>query len=556
MPRFLAIDSDAHGLTVASGNVKGGSVQIEQTFSWNDLPTVLTPASAAAAGPRLAEMLKTAGIAPAPVLFAISREKIVLKEIKHPPSPPQDEPAVVRFLAIKEFTESPDDGVLDYLPLGTEPTGERRSLVAFVNKDNYQSIKILCESAGLKVMQVTPRPFATAAAAARAVTTGAIPVPDAVDAAIAVVTLNEKTGEFNVVKNGALRFTRTISPIAMASETSLVGELRRNLAVYSAQAAGDEIQAVYLAEAETGLMGWSGRLGASLPVPVYPFDPLVGTSVADRVPPKERTRYTGVIGLLAGQAKFGPPAINFAQPRQPKADIHPHRNRNAVLALVGLVLFVGLTLGGYKLVSDSNQSTMNLRLRVKNLERQIEDAGPDAKRLAAAEAFEGRNVPWIDELYDLSVHFPDISKMKLTQFVGTAIPPPANKNRIRTTTVTPAARTVKKDEEPPVAKMRLQVASENGTLPEELVRSLARVSKYYSGVKMTTGALLPGGSSRNPVQQFVVEAQLARRSPADYTHKLRVSAPKPLAPVPELPVDPNPPGEAFPPDFGLDGDNR
>ncbi|MBX3400478.1 MAG: hypothetical protein KF873_17225 [Gemmataceae bacterium] len=551
MPRFLAIDADAHGLTVAAGSVRGGAVLLERAPLWLDAPQPLAPSGVAALAPRLAELLKSAGIAPAPVLFALGRDKVVMKELKHPPSAPQDEPAIVRFQAMKEFTESPDDGVLDYVPLGAEASGERRSLVAFVNKDVYAAAQALCDGSGLKLAVVSPRPFAAASAAARAVTTGAMPVPDVVDAAIAVLTLNETSGEFAVVKNGVIRFSRPVSAIAMASEAALVGALRNNLAMYAAQSGGDAVQAIYLAEADAGLSGWSGRLGASLPVPVYPFDPLAGFAGVEAIAPKQRARFAGVVGLLAGQAKFGPSPINFAQPRQPKAAVDPNRNRNAVVVLVGLVLLAGVALGGYILVSNSNAMTASMRRQVEAVKKQIEDAEPNAKRLAAAEDFEKRGVAWIDELYDLSVQFPDINKMKVTSFVGTAIPPPTAKDKQRQTLSATQAPRASANVIVPVAKLRLQIASENATFPEELVRSLSRESRYYSGVKMTTGPLLAGGGSRTPTQQFIVDAQLAHRSPADYLAKLRVTVPKPVEA--EKPAAPVP--DDFPNGFDPDGGN-
>lgn len=546
MPRYLAIDADARGLTVAAGSVRGGAIQLEQALVLPDAGP-LVPSSAAALGQRVAELLKSAGLAPAPVLFSIGRDRVVMKEIKHPPSPPQDEPAIVRFQAMKEFTESPDDGVIDYVPVGSDLSGERRSTVAYLNRELLIAIRTLCESAGLKVAAIAPRPYAAAAAAARAVTTGAIPVPDAVDAAIAVLTLDETSGEFAVVKNGALRMTRPVSAIAMANEAALVGELKRNLAVYSAQSGGDAIQAVYLAEAETGLTGWSGRLGASLPVPVFPFDPLAGTPATDRVPPKQRGRYTGVVGLLANQAKFGPPAMNFAQPRQPKAVVDPNRNRNAIIALLGLVILGGLAFGGFILVQNSNAQTTALRRQLEDAKKQIEELEPNAKRLAAAEEFEKRSITWIDEMYDLAVLFPDINKMKLTSFVGTAIPPPTTKDKLKAANAPKAGG---KAALVPVAKVRLQVASENATFPEELVRALARESKYYSNVRMTIGALLPGGNSRSPTQQFIVETQVGYRTPTDYTSKLRVSLPKPVEAE-----KPAAPAEEFPAGIEPDGGN-
>ncbi|QEL18802.1 hypothetical protein [Limnoglobus roseus] len=550
MARYLAIDADAHGLTVASGTVRSGVVHLEQTLSWTENPQPLSPSTAGPLGRKLAELLKTAGIAPAPVLFAIGRDRIILKEIKHPPSPPQDEPAVVRFQAIKELTESPDDGVLDYLPLGSDAAGERRASVAFLHNDQFKSFRAMCDAANLKLAGVTPRPFAAASAAARAVTTGAVPAPDSADAATAVVTLGESAGEFTVVKAGLVRFSRPISAMATANEATLVAELRKNLNVYSAQAAGDAIQAIYLAEGETGSGGWSGRLGASLPVPVHAFDPLAGSPAAERIPPRIRSRFAGVVGLLAGKAKIGPAPMNFAQPRQPRAAVNPNRNRLAVAALLGIVLLAALGFGGYVLVRDAEARTTALRAEVARLDDGIKNLEPDVKRLAAAEEYDRRNVPWLDEIYDLSVHFPDINKMKVVAYVGDALPPPTNKQKAVAqgpppapgqpaavaTPVTPAVKAVPG----PVAKIRLTVVSENPTLPQELVQALARESRFYSGVRMTTGALLPGGTSRTPVQQFFIDANVVRRAPVDYAALLRVTLPKPVAAAAERPAVPDP----------------
>jgi Tfp pilus assembly PilM family ATPase/outer membrane murein-binding lipoprotein Lpp len=551
LPRYLAIDADGHGLTVAAGSVRGGTAHVEQAFAWPETAPPLSPATAAPLGRRLAELLKEAGVAPAPVLFAVGRDRIILKEIKHPPSPPQDEPAVVRFQAMKELTESPDDGVLDYMPLGSDAGGERRSLVAFVNKDVFNAVKAACDAAGLKLAAVTPRPFATTAAAGRAVATGAVPVPDAVDAAVAVVTLNDSSGEFSVIKNGAVRFSRHVSPMAMTNEATLVAELRRNLSVYSAQSLGDSIQAIYLAEGETGLGGWSGRLGATLPVPVYPFDPLAGTPVADRVPPKQRSRFAGVVGLLAGQSRVGPTPINFVQPRQPRAEVNPNRNRIVVGALLGLLTLAGLAFRSYALLQSAAAKTANLQAQVQSLESDLKLREPDVKRLAAAEEFDKRGIPWLDEKYDLAVLFPDISKMKLMSYVVSALPPPVSKDKQKPAAPTGSRLTAS----PPVAKMRLTIAADNGTLPEELVRALARESRYYSGVRSTIGPLLPGGSARSPVQQFFIDANISRRSPEEYTSRLRVTLPKPEV-EPEKPAaapDPNPLG--LPGGFGPDGGN-
>ena len=101
--------------------------------------------------------------------------------------------------------------------------------------------------------------------------------------------------------------------------------------------------------------------------------------------------------------------------------------------------------------------------------------------------------------------------------------------------------TVMKKSEPPVARMELTVASDNGTLPGELVQAYARQSKYYSNVAMKLGQLLPGGTARSPIQQFTIEGAIARRSPNDYTSRLMVAPPKPAKIAENAPEGNNPP---------------
>ena len=43
--------------------------------------------------------------------------------------PAHEEPAIVRFQAVKELSDAADDVVLDYAPLGTTSTGEKRAFL-------------------------------------------------------------------------------------------------------------------------------------------------------------------------------------------------------------------------------------------------------------------------------------------------------------------------------------------------------------------------------------------------------------------------------------------
>jgi len=59
---------------------------------------------------------------------------------------------------------------------------------------------------------------------------------------------------------------------------TLLGEIKRNLAVYAGQAPQHPVRALYVAEATGPTLGVGDRLRDTLAIPVYRFDPLAAIS--------------------------------------------------------------------------------------------------------------------------------------------------------------------------------------------------------------------------------------------------------------------------------------
>jgi hypothetical protein len=353
-----------------------------------------------------------------------------------------------------------------------------------------------------------------------------------------VVTLSEGGGEFTVARGPQVRFARTIPPAAVASEQALIAELRRNLAV-AAQAGGEPVRAVYLAEADAGADGWAGRLRAALAVPVHPFDPVAGSPAADNIPPALRGRFAGPVGLLAARAAGRLP-INFAQPHQPRAEADPGRNRAALVGLAAIVLLGGGAVAGYVAVSASDDKVSKLQQQVRRADEDIKRLEPDARRLAAADEIVDRGVNWLDEFYDLSARFPDIGTMRMLAFKGTAIPPPTDKEREKEKAAAKPANNAPKK---PVAKIQIDVAAPDPKLPDALVNAME--SRYYPGANKKTGPLVQGaGNGKAQLQQFTIEANVVHRGPDEYTRRLPVAPPpRPAAAPTPAPTDAAAPAE-------------
>ncbi|HJZ54746.1 MAG TPA: pilus assembly protein PilM, partial [Gemmataceae bacterium] len=385
MSRYLAIDLDPEGLFVVAGTARGG-VRVEQALSWlpsldEGGPPPLSAETARAVGEQLRERLRAAGIAAGPTVVAVGRDKVILKELRYPAVAPTEEPALVRFQALKEITEAPEEVVLDYAPLANGAAdGERRSLAVILRKEVFAAIQTACAAAGLKLAGVTPRPFAVAAGLARAFAARSVMPPDTPDEAVAVVTLGPAGGEFTVIRHGEVAFTRAIPAPVVASEPLLIGQVRRDLAVYAGQAPAHPVQSVYVAEA--GPVGWTARLRTAIGMPVHHYDPIEGA--APEIAGPARGRFAGAAGLLAGRAADALP-INFAAPRQPKAEANPHKQKILLAALVALLLIAAGGALGYMELSAAERRVATLQSRKTQLQEKITALEPAAKQLEAVE---------------------------------------------------------------------------------------------------------------------------------------------------------------------------
>jgi Tfp pilus assembly PilM family ATPase len=430
--RFLAIDWDQSSLHVIAANVGGGSAKVQSAAVWQ-MDEPLTSANAAALGQVLRDRLKEAGIRAAPVLFCVPRERVTLKELRVPPVSEAEEAALVRFQAVKELAESPDDVVIDYSPEAGQGPGEgpenapRRVLAMAVRRELLSTYQAVCTAAGLKLECLTARSLGLMACLTRVMGTSVLtPTPEPPDSTVAGVLLGERGAELCVFRGAVLLQSRSL-----AGNGGLAQELRRGIALYDGTSPQRPVRAVYVAGKGTGEVRQG--LVDLIEVPVHSFDPFAGSEVPS-LPSGSHGAFAAAAGLLYGQARLGRQCINFVSPREPRAT-GPDRHRTARLAcaaVLGLLIAIGLVFR--VLQSSAAQDLAAANDAIAATDKQLAQA--KQTRSHVVPLGDWASVNWLDELYVITYVNPNVDHLRVTSFqtepvVARAVAKPGAKKEVK-----------------------------------------------------------------------------------------------------------------------------
>jgi Tfp pilus assembly PilM family ATPase len=429
LSRFLALDWDQNQLHVVAGHTGRRGLIVDRAAAWR----VETPATAEGAellGRALKDMLKAAGIAPAPVLACVSRSHFVVKEIWHPPVAAVEEAALIRFQAGKELADNTEDVVIDYTSLGPVGNGsnEQRSLALALRKSVLATYQALCKAANLPLAAVAPRAFGTAACLERdggaSFVGQTVEPPVSPTAPAAVLVIAEDWAEFAVVRGGTVLYTR-----ALQAGGNLAGEVRRNLALFSGQNAGTEpVGAVYVAgNGEHALL--RSQLHAMLGLPALPLDPFAREERLDLVGTERRGGFTGGVGLLHLKAAGKALPVDFAHPKEPKPPADPNKKKVFVAAAVLLLAVLGLGFYANRVLAARAAEIADLNFQKTTLETTLTRLQPDAKHLEVLKDWNVTAVSWLDEIYDLAARFPKKPGMKVTKVEVVPVVARSNKEK-------------------------------------------------------------------------------------------------------------------------------
>jgi hypothetical protein len=496
---LLAIDWDQRQLHLAAVRTQRKGMQVEWAADW-DMGEELNPRSAEAVGKRLREFLKAEQVTAGAVIVSIGREKVILKEVRFPPVSAGDEAALVRFQATKDVTDPPDTLEVDYVHRPVTPgIAERHTLAVLMRKDLLASVRAICRGAGLKLLGVAPRPFGAPYALER--TLNASGGAFAADAVLGVLTVGERWAELCLFRGHELLLARSLpaGPV-------LVGEVKRSLAVFAAQNAADD----RLAGPKALYVFGNGNaptpaLAEALPCPVEVVSPLI---ISDAVAPREehQAQLAGAVGLAQRWAVAGSLPVNLAAPKKSQTSASPTRRRWALYGTAAGVLLVCAIAGMTYTLNTKSQQKQQLIRRQSDLEGYLRAYAQDRTDIDAFKEWEQGNVPWLDELYDLTARFPFEKGFRINHMVlETAAP--AKKT----------AKDAKDNKELPIAgKVRIV-----GVNPPELdiqVQHLRDAIARDGHLKATIENIKKGGA----VHEFTIRVELAKQPASSYATVLAV----------------------------------
>lgn len=428
---FAALDIDGRQVRVVHAEHRGATTKV-QSIRLLDIPEEIETADAAALGAWIGKSLRGGDRRATHVVMCVSRGQAVLKPLTMPAGTSESELAsMVLFQAEKELTFRAEEGVIDFsleshydADAPASDAGGVGVLVAATRRPLVEYYSTLASAAGLKLTQLSLRPYANAACVAACSPAGGPP------ACSAFVFVGADETEVDVLVDGAVVFSRAsnirvtdakggsppaASPLAAAvtpedPADAVVNEAFRNLRSYQALHAERRITSVHIA----GGTGVESRVAESLHqrlnLPVTVFDPAEALGVDSR----HASAAVAALGLALGYRKPDRLPFNFVNPRRPPVQRNTLRNLLITrAALVACVLLIALVLG-FLYRRSAEARVVELTARYNDLKKENDRINKLAKRVKAMDTWLASSRNWVDQWALLTATFPQASDAYIT----------------------------------------------------------------------------------------------------------------------------------------------
>jgi Tfp pilus assembly PilM family ATPase len=418
MSKLLAVEWDEHEIRLAIASSRGGVAVLEKAFSVRLPPSPDgKPVDRTTIGNALRAAVSGEALRKAETLAVVGRPSIELKDLTLPPAPDEELPDMVRFQAMRDFTQLQDDWPLDFIPLSGSAEESHQVLAAAISPETLGEARAICEQADLDLKHLVLRPCASASLLARH-----RPGPSRIR--LLVDMLGDEV-DLTVLNDDRPIFMRTArlagDSASQEQFRAVLMEIRRTIAAMQNRLHGRRVDEVHLCGDGPHQTTLAERIETELDLPTELFDPFAnfeGARAIERKLPEHRSRFVPLLGMLADAGASERQAIDFINPRRRPAAKSYRREMllGAALAAVLLLSFAGFT---WLWTSSLDSDIQQLAGKGTNLDREIEKGKKVQREVAEIEKWMAGDVVWLDMLYRISTKAPKAQDAMLTGLTAT-----------------------------------------------------------------------------------------------------------------------------------------
>jgi Tfp pilus assembly PilM family ATPase len=415
MPRIVAIDWDQHEIRYVLAQASGGRVALRAVGA-----QPLVDISEGSETPRpdlegsLRALLSDPLFAGARIVIAVERSRIELLHLQLPPANDRELPDLVLHQVVRELQLSPEQIVVDFVPLEGDALSRRKVMAAVLSREELNRILALLKRMKLRPVQMVFRPLSAAALLLRL-------IPNVRNPALVINRVGLEA-DLSLLVDSRPVFSRTIRLPEASVETQrarLVLEAERTVTVAAAESLGrQKLAAAYV----FGLPGEHSdlveRLSEQLGVPVELVDPFQSVSVGKVALPENAGRFSVHIGMIMDVATGRKPDIDFLHVRRPPGQLK--KSHIALAAAAVVLLFAGYGAWNFAAqYTEISRENAALEAELKELNQTANKAAQQQRLVRAVSDWLGSEIVWLDELADLSLQLPASRHLVLSRFTAT-----------------------------------------------------------------------------------------------------------------------------------------
>jgi hypothetical protein len=353
-------------------------------------------------------ILEKQGLARTDAIVVLDRAAVELRTLTVPNVPDAELADIVRFQAVRQFSNLTDDWAVDFVKLSQDQDHGVEVLAAAISPQALAQVKAALDGAKIKTLKIMLRPFATAALVAPMLGENEI---------VAVVEPVGEEVDITILQDRNLVATRSAKIRAGEEEViGVVQELRRTIAVAGQQIGQRKVQRIIILSRHDRSK-WGARIQSELGLTAQVIDPFeIGATNKQLKGAQgiEQDGFASLLGALVSLSSTHASQIDFINPRR-RAENKGSKQRLYVYSALAAALAILVAVGAYL-------PLRNLDSKIAQLREQVTSEAPNSKKaqetineIKEIDDWVAKNINWLDELHYLSNKLPPANEFIVDQ---------------------------------------------------------------------------------------------------------------------------------------------